>query len=275
MREELVNNIIPTPLQMTPLIAQQMAQLTATINQANQKIKLEKKDVILTFVLSRSTFTGYKILYTIRIQPMKMVMMGIQIRASQIDMESLKQAIIENIDPFDMKYMNLKKFDTITCEFEFDFDKWFADATKNIQPQTFVSKFDQEYKLRIQPPKVIMFDIGRNDFFKYIAEKFKKYIINKNKEKMWLGPLLPKDFQRYINVKLSNCFDYTYDYQFNRFIVQLKSIYVIAVSYAVGMTLNSIKDRKNNTKKFSERVEGQLSAFDKKKFNDALRNKFL
>ncbi len=270
----MMNNI-PTPLQMTPLIAAQMAQLTATINKANQKIKLEKNDIVLNFVLSRSTFTGYKILYTIRIQPMKMVMAGVQIRSSQIDNESLKEAIIANIDPFDIKYMDLKKFDSTTCEFDFNFDKWFDEATKNIQPKTYISRFDQEYKLRIQPPKVIMFDIGRNDFFNYISDKFKKYLITKNKEKMWLGPLLPKDFQKFVNAKLANCFSYTYDYQFNRFIVQLKPVYVLSVSYAVGMAINAIKSGKNNPKNFSDRVIGNLNKFDKTKFDDALKRKFL
>jgi hypothetical protein len=267
--------IIPTPLQMTPIIAQQMAQLTATINQANQKIKLEKNDIVLNFVLSRSTFDGYKILYTIRIQPMKMVMAGIQIRASQIDMVSLHDAIIQNLDSFDAKYMTLKKFDTLTCEFHFEFDKWFADATNGIVPRTYISKFDQEFRLKIQPPKVIMFDIGRNDFFNYISTKFKKFIINKNKEKLWLGHILPKDFQKYVNIKLAECFDYTYDYQQNRFIVQLKTAYVIGVSYAVGMAVKEIAGRKNNAMKFSERVEKNSSLFDAKKWKEFVKGKLL
>jgi len=269
------NMVIPTPLQMTPIIAAQMQQLTNTINQANQKIELGKNDIVLTFVLSRTSFDGFKILYTIRIQPMRMVMSGTQIRASQIDKESLKQAIIENIDPSDIKYMTLKKFDTTTAEFHFEFDKWFEEATRGIKPQTYISKFDQEFRLKIQPPKVIMFDIGRNDFFGYIADKFKKWIIAKNKEKMWLGPILPKEFQRFVNVKLANCFDYTYDFQFNRFIVQLKTVYVLGVSYAVGMAINEIKNRKSNAKKFADRVNGNMNRFDKKKFDSALKGRFL
>ncbi len=269
-----MNNTISSPLQTAPLIAQQMTTLTNVIQQADQKIKLEKNDIVLNFVLSRSTFDGYKIIYTIRMQPMKMVMAGIQIRASQIDMISLHDAIIQNLDPFDAKYMTLKKFDTLTCEFFFEFDKWFSDATNGIVPRTYISKFDQEFRLKIQPPKVIMFDIGRNDFFGYIADKFKKYIINKNKEKLWLGHLLPKDFQKYVNAKLANCFDYTYDYQQNRFIVQLKTAYVLSVSYAVGMAINKISNKKSK-EKFSDRVEKNSKLFNKKKFEKMLKKKML
>lgn len=250
-------------------------QFNNVIQNTIEKLKLTKNDITLNFALSRSTFDGYKIIYTIQIHPMKMVIAGQQIRASQIDMPSLKEAIINNIDTFDIKYLTLKKFDTITCEFYFDFDKWFREATNGIKPRIFLSKFDQEFRLKIQPPKVIMFDIGRNDFFQYITNKFKKFIINSNKEKLWLGHILPQDFQKSINIKLANCFDYSYDYQMNRFIVQLKSVYVIGVSYAIGMAIKEIKNRKANILKFSDRVEKNSVNFKKDKWKEFLKKKFI
>lgn len=240
-----------------------------------EKYNLKKNDITIQFVLARPFNNTYKVRYLISIHPVSFTSQMQQIRASQINMVSLHDAIIENIDPYDRKYMVLKYFDTLKCEFEMNFDKWLEDAVSGISPRTYLSRFDQEYRLKVQPPKMIMFDCMRTQFFDFLAVKFKEYIVKKNKDKIWMGRLLPKDFQKSVNVKLTNLFDYEYDYQMNRVIVRLKTVYVIGVAYAVGMAVDEIKKSKNDKMKFSERVEKNASNFSKDKWKEFTKKRFI
>jgi len=240
-----------------------------------QKYNLKKNDITLQFVLARPTGNTYKIRYLISIHPVAFTSQMQQIRASQINMVSLHDAIIDSIDAYDRKYMVLKYFDTLKCEFEMNFEKWFNDAVEGISPRTYLSRFDQEYRLKIQPPKMIMFDSLRTQFFDFLAVKFKEHLVKKNKDTLWMGKLLPKDFQKSVNVRLANLFDYEYDYQMNRMIVRLKTVYVIGVAYAVGMAVDEIKKSKQDKMKFSERVEKNASNFSKDKWKEFTKKRFI
>jgi hypothetical protein len=238
--------------------------------QLNQKIKLTKNDITIQFVLSRVTQQGYKIRFTVSLHPTKQIFSGIQIRASQIDMVSLHDAILNNIDPFDKKYVTLKEFDTMKCEFFFNFDAWFKDATNGVSPRTYLSNFNQEYKLKIQPPKMILFDIMRSMFFDYITKQFKEFIVKKNHDKKWFGSLLPKEFQKKTNVRLANMFDYQYDYMNNRFLISLKTIYILGASLLIGTGIKEIK--KQN---FSTRVEKNANNYSKNDWRSFIKRKFI
>lgn len=242
-----------SPVFTTPTIPQPTYQ---------SKIKLNKEEVSLQFVLSRATNQGYKVRFIVQIHPITNEL-GITttLRASQIDMLSLHDAILANVLPEDKKYVTLTQFDTLKCEFTINFNTWFDNAMNNVVPRTYLSKFDQEYKLKIQPPKMILFDPMRNMFFDFMVKEFKNYLVKKNKDKKFLGPLLPKDLQKKLNIKLLNMFDYSYDYMNNRFIVQLKTMYILGTAMLVGAGIKEVKKQK-----FSERVEKNTSNTNWKKF---------
>lgn len=230
------------------------------------KTKLSKNDITLEFILSRLTQEGYKIRFLVRIMPM--ALNGLQ--SKNIDMVSLHDAIIANIDSFDKKYVTLKSFDTLKCEFVFDFNKWFKDALKDVTPKTYFSKFNQEYRLKIQPPKMILFDTMRSLFFDYITKEFKNYIVKNNKDKKWFGHLLPSEFQKRVNVRLANMFEYEYDYMNNRFLINLKSVYVIGASMLTGFALKEIKKQS-----FADRVEKNPSNTSKEQWKKYITKKFI
>jgi len=239
-----------------------------------EKIKLKKEDVSLQFVYSRPANNNYTIRFIVQLHPvLPQIFSNIisnQIRASQINMISLHDAILANIDEKDRKYITLTSFDTLKCDFNFNFDKWLNDTLNGVSPKTYISKFDQEYKLKIQPPKIIMYDIMRINFFNFISKKFKEYIQKKNYDKKWFGPLLPKNWQKKINIKLSNMFDYDYDYMNNRFIVKMKSFYILGGAMLIGIAYKEIKKQD-----FSVRVEKNINNFSKNQWRDFIKKKFM
>lgn len=246
--------------------------LKQTIDQATaiKKINLTKDDVSLQFLFSRIAGNDYKIRFLVSIHPVNKVftsMIPNQIRASQINMVSLHDAILANINEKDKKYVTLVSFDTMKCDFKFNYDKWLSDALTNVMPKTFFSKFDQEYKLKVQPPQMILNDITRENFFDFITKKFKEYIEKKNYEKKWLGPFVPKDWQKALNIKLITMFDYEYDYMNNRFIVRLKTPYILGGAMLLGAGIEKIK--KEN---FAIKVERNK---DNTNWNDFIKRKFM
>jgi hypothetical protein len=117
---------------------------------------------------------------------------------------------------------------------------------------------------------MILFDPMRSMFFDFIVKEFKNYLVKKNKDKKFLGPLLPKDWQKKLNIKLLNMFDYSYDYMNNRFIVQLKTMYILGTAMLVGIGIKEIKKQK-----FSERVEKNSTNFNKTDWKEFTKKKFI
>jgi hypothetical protein len=120
-------------------------------------------------------------------------------------MNSLKQSILDNLDPSDLKYMMMSNYSTNKTEFYFNYEKWINDTFKNIELKKHMSIFSRSIKLKVSLPRMILSDSLRIYFTKFLEKKIKDYIIKKKLEKNLLVPILPKDILdkfRTANVKI-------------------------------------------------------------------------
>lgn len=264
---------------MADFISKRLQKQTVSPETYQSKVKLDKKEVNLSYLEAKDTAGEYKLTYIInlnlkgrKIDPKK------KLSPATIDMESLRDGIISNIPSYDQKYLSLKKFDDRKAIFSFDHEKWIKDATKGIKPKTYYSKFDREFRLKVQPPKEILKESVSKKFEDFITRKFLQWLDdNKNQEKKWFEYLIPKREQRKMRVRFHNMFDWHYDSQWNKMIAKLKSIYVIALLYATGTAVKKMSSNnisKSKKELFSTKVEKNIDKFDRKKWEDFTRKKF-
>lgn len=245
-----------------------------------EKIKLKKKDVSIQFLLATDIGDTYKVIYIVNINPsIRQEDPSIQISPRNIDMESLRFSIIEHIKPYDRDYMILHSFDHRKAEFRLNTKKWFKDATNNLKSTTHISKFDRSFKLKKQPPYMIMHDFLRNQWAKFVVRKFKEWMENQKKEAQFFKFLVPESLRSTIRIKLRNMFEWYYDIQWNIVVAKLKPIWIMSFLYATGTALKKIKksDLNNRNKKelFLTNVKDNIKKFDKQKWKNFIQRKFI
>lgn len=214
--------------------------------QQNEKIVLSRFDITLLFANAGEIDNTYKVQYLITIKP--------QIRASNINKESLKKAILANIPIGDEKYMYLKYFDTYKVIFYLNFNKWFIDTMKNYTVKSSISKFEKTYKFKVVPPRMIAFDVMQTPFANFLTKKFKKYIMEKKQEKKFLISFLPDSLVNKLKTKIVNMYDYEYNLQFNEMNCKMKSIYIFTILMAGSYFLSNA----NKFLPFDKKVEQNL-----------------
>lgn len=264
---------------MAQFIAPELRNATLPPEQYDKKIKLRKNEVTLNFLETKDSNGIFRINYIVQLRLKgRRLDPQVKISPSVLDMQSLRDAILSNIPPFDRKYMILRKFDDKKAFFDFNHDKWLKDATKGMKGKTHFSKFDREFKFKIQPPKAVSRDRLTIKFEKFITRKFLDWLENKkSKQKVYFKYLIPAREQKKIRTKMINMFDWHYDSQWNRMVAKLKSIYIIALIYATGamvkkLSRSNISD--SQKKLFSDRVKSNIKSFDKRKWEEFTRKKF-
>lgn len=264
---------------MADFISKELQKQTVAPETYKSKIELTKREVGLQFLETKDANGVFKIIYIVTINtkgrksdPKR------TIKLSDYDMQSLREGILSNIPAYDKKYLVLKKFDDRKAFFEFDHEKWLKDATKGMKGKTHYSKFDREFRFKIQPPKEIRKDKITIKFEKFLTRKFLDWLENnETKSKDYFKYLIPKNQQRKIKTKIRNMFDWSYDAQWNRMVAKLKTIYIIALMYATGSAVKKIsRNNINKSKKqlFATRVQSNLNSFDKRKWQEFSRKKF-
>ena len=76
-----------------------------------KKIKINKNDVSLQFLLARDVGSTYKVSFIVMLNPRQRLEPGIMLSPRNVDMVSLREAIIAKIDPYDRIYMKIGNFD--------------------------------------------------------------------------------------------------------------------------------------------------------------------
>jgi hypothetical protein len=227
-----------------------------------QKIILNKNNVKLQYYFSAENQYGYKISFIVHINaPASDNSNYNQTRASSIDMDSLKQSILDNLDQSDLKYMMMANYSTNKTEFYFNWEKWINDAFKNIEVKKHLSIFDRAVKLGVPLPRMILSNSSRIYFSKFLQNKIKNYIIKKRLENKLLIPILPKEILNKLRSIIYNIFDYEYDIQFNMFYIKLKSTFVIGITMLLSSTIKDAKKQKinfNDPKYFDASVKNNL-----------------
>lgn len=212
--------------------------------QQNRKIALAKNNVSLQFYFASATNLGYKSSFIVHINTPAIG----QIRASQIDMDSLKQAIWDNVDDYDKQYTELRFFSTNKAEFYFDWKKWINNAFKDIELKKEFSIFNRRLMFKIRLPQMIRFDSIRNGFCDFIERKMREKITADRLEKKKFIPFLPKKLIEALDKKVENLFDYTYDMTGNMLIIKLKPQIVLIASLILATTAGAIVANKKFNK---------------------------
>jgi len=242
-----------------------------------QKIKINKGDVYLQFMLAKDIGPTYKVEFLIQLNPIEKTRdPSLMLSPSSIDMESLKNAILDSINPYDKKYMILNQYDTRKAIFHLDSDKWFNDCLSTVNPVTHLSKFNRVFRLKARVPLMILADPLSKIFGDFVVKKFKEYMEKKNKEGYWFKYLFPTSAARSrMRSRVRNMFDWEYDQQWNTVTATLKPIYIMGLLFSVGALAKKISDRdvKNRNIEFSQRVQQNLKSFDLKKFEKFVSRK--
>tara|TARA_Y100000310_G_C20601384_1_gene773238 strand:+ start:619 stop:1425 length:807 start_codon:yes stop_codon:yes gene_type:complete len=238
------------------------------------KIRLQKNDVSLQFLLASDIGKSYKVVMLVNIVPGNVREKDPSriLAASTIDMNSLRSAILSNVSPFDKTYMILKEYDTRKATFIFDHEKWLRESVSDTNTTLIVTRFAREFKLKKAIPSMIFNDPLRMYFDKFLLRKFKEYMEKYNKEAKWFKFLFPETTTRLkLRRRMKNMFDWEYDYTWNRVTAVLKPMYVLAVIFATGLMVKKMREsdikQVNKEKLFALKVKQDLKKFDYGKFD--------
>ena len=264
-----------------PFITQQFTDSNIRQFKFVRRIQLKPEDISLSFLSSREIGNDYRVDFLIQLNPKQATQDPSKILVnSDIDMASLRNAIITKLAPSDKKYMLLKNFSTTKVEFHFDSNLWLKDTLSNVEPRTTLTTFSKIFKFKIPLPPMILLDSIRTGFPQFLIRKFKKYLDSQPKVHKWFNHLFPQGIKS-LTVKLPERFDYIYDYQSNSITLKLKTFWIMALIYAIGEFSKIARERKiekrleNPGKFFETKVKQQIPNFDISSMKDFLSKKFL
>jgi hypothetical protein len=264
-----------------PFITQQFTNSNIRQFKFIQRIHLKPEDLSLNFLAAREVGSDYRVDFLVQLNPKQAIQdPSKMLTNSDIDMASLRNAIISKLVPIDKKYMLLKNFSTIKAEFHFDSNLWLKDTLNNVEPRTTLTTFSKIFKFKIPLPPMILRDAIRIGFPQFLIRKFKKYLDSQPKVNKWFNHLFPQGIKS-ITVRLPERFEYIYDYQANSITLKLKTFWIMALVYAIGEFSKIAKERKiekkleNPGKFFETKVKQQIPNFDVPDLKNFLSKKFL
>ena len=223
------------------------------VKKEKKKLTLNKKDVTLNYVHSRSFLDSYKIVFLVNIWPLKQMVLDPSKRLTirDVDMNSLKNAILLNIKEYDRRYMEIYKFDTFKVEFRIK-KIWMDDSVKNIKSRINLTKFNRTFDLKKQAPYMITLncssDKGWND---YVVREFKKRVNDIELTKHFSFIKNKSNLMKKLRLKFDNMFDWSYDEQWNTITAKMKTFWILSLMAAVGYGINKAEKNKilSNSKK--------------------------
>jgi len=263
---------------MPDFIRPQFRQPNILIHTPPKKIRLTKNEVNLQFLMAKDTGKVYTVTYLLNIIPNRLERdPSIPLTPANVDMTTLKNAIIANVRAFDKNYMILNTYDTRRVIFHFDHVKWLRESVSDSNTITKVTRFARVFRMRKVVPSMIMYDPLRTYFEPFMLRKFKEYMEQGNKGARWFKHLLPDTVRSRMRGRIRNMFDWEYDFQWNTVTATLKPIYILAIIYAVGAMAKKLRepDVKNahQQKLFATKVYSNLKQFDYGKFDKYSKRK--
>ena len=225
-------------------------------NIISQKIRLETKDIMLNYVMTNNrdslTFT-----YLVSIIKQNPVNPMLPMQYNQVDLNSLKIAILGKFKTQDLKYIEIKNFDTSKVIVRFKHEDWIKDAFNNVAGQTTFSKFEMIFRLKKQIPMYIVFDGFMSMFNTFMVPKMIEYVKQNKLGKNHFLNISSSFIKDKLNKYFNNMMDYSYNFQQNVFSIKLKSPYILLITYGIGKLIDnkafmnvSEKNFEETTKKF-------------------------
>lgn len=193
----------------------------------------------------------------------------------RIDKPSLKKALAGKIRDTDKPYFSVKEFTGNRVVYVFHAEKWLKDAMTGIQPRSHLSKFEKAFSFKKSVPTLIM-NNQQGYFDKFIIRKFKK-VTSDRKFDGWFKGFLTRELDRKIKQRVENMFDYSYDFQTNKMVLRLKTVYILGILYAVGETADAAKNNRQPFVKidFTKKVKGKAKNFNRQKWESYIKRKFI
>lgn len=229
------------------------------------KIEIKKRDVSLQFANSKDIGSTYKVEFFVNLNlGSRLEDPSTKLTMRNVDSVSLKRAILDNVTKTDEEYMDLVSFDTTKAVFHLKTDKWIQDTFKGVRGTKRITTFSISFKLKQQPPNMIKKDLLRSEWDQFVLRKSKQWVTEKKgREQRLLNIIFPKAVVKNINQRLSNMFDWSYDYRWNTLDAKLKSIWIIALLYSTAELTkkDSLRtlERQSKTRLFTSEVKKELS----------------
>lgn len=113
-------------------------------------------------------------------------------------------------------------------------------------------------------------------FEKFLTRHFKDYMEKKRKPAKWFKYLIPEELRKKTRTKVSNMFEYNYDMQWNTMTLHLKTIYIMALLFAIGsITYHASKTKVQGSQqmKFAKNVRANIPKFNLRKFEKFVRTR--
>jgi hypothetical protein len=263
---------------MSNFIRPQYSPMMSPSYKAPQKIILNRNDVSLQFLMSKDAGSKYTVTYLLSIIPRSTEKdPSLLLTPATVNMTSLKNAIMANVNAFDKNYMTLDNYDTRRAIFSFDHEKWLKDSVSDTATTTKVTRFARDFRFRKTVPTMIMYDPMRTYFSNFIIRKLKDYMEKGNKGAKWFKHLLPDTARSRLRGRIRNMFDWEYNFQWNTVTATLKPIYIMAIIYAVGAMTKQLRKEQlqnaGNQKLFATKVYSNLKQFDYGKFDKYSKRK--
>ena len=149
------------------------------------KVKVNKNDISLTFVFYKKGNGSVVLVYTISIFRYRDDKGNLitDLTKKDVDMTSLKNAILEHIYSGDRKYVDIVLLTTKRVEFSLKED-WFEEAMKGLSPYKTLNMFKKDFKLKIAPPFFIRTTCVNTKLWNdLVVEKLRKYFKESNIKK--------------------------------------------------------------------------------------------
>lgn len=241
----------------------------------NNSIKIISNDISLNFIRASIISNEFKIVYAVSVFS-NQYDFNVPFVASKINQNSLKEAIFNSIYEGDKKYLVLESFSFIKATFKFLWKKWFDDSLLNVAPRTDISKFERVFTFKKQLPRMVLYNFNPyiNNF---LVDRFREYT-SERKMHNWFDGFISKVYLDKINIKISNMFDYQYNYQTNSIILRLKNIYIFGILFAISAKIiDNAQVRKQPYLRidFDKKVKNKVAKFDKKKWELFINQRFI
>lgn len=224
---------------------------TTNIIQTNQKIKINPNNLVLKYVMTNNR-NNFTITYLLSINMPNPRNPSMPLQYNQVDLVSLKTAILGKFKNEDIKYLEIVNFDTSKVIIRFKHEDWIRDAMNGVNGIPRLSKFELEFKLKKNVPMFILFDGFLFMFNEFITIKIIEHVKKYNLVKSYFSKILNSLFKNKSSIMLEQMFNYEYNHQLNTFSIKLKDTYILLSVYGISKMINNVnkKDFEETAKKY-------------------------
>ena len=211
------------------------------------KIKVNKSDISLTFIMYKKAHNTMVFVYTITIFRYRDIegKLITDIKNKDVDMASLKKAVLDYLYKNDLKYIDIDLLTTKKVEFSLK-EEWYEEAMGNLSPVKTFNIFKKDFRLKIPVPFIVKTTcINTKLWNDLVIEKLRKYFKeNQIKKHFSFFNLVNRmfSFTTYFDL-----FDWSYSPIYNIIEGSMKSKWIVLILIGTNKLLN--KDNNNGDNK--------------------------